>query len=59
MRWIVERSQDNFDDVGADRFYLDHGDLVFESGPEFGPDNRIEIVYARGQWIVVVPSGDE
>jgi hypothetical protein len=54
MRWLVERKQDVFDDVGAETM------KVLSSGAlEFTTQSRLEVLYAAGQWITVVPDVED
>ena len=50
-RWLVERTQDRFEDVGAVSIALHpSGALVF-----YDKEHEVEIAYAPGQWITVCP----
>lgn len=50
-RWLVERTRDNFEDVGADSLLIEHGSLAF-----FDDRGELTIAYAAGQWLTVVPN---
>ncbi|WP_159083916.1 hypothetical protein [Nocardioides terrigena] len=57
MRWLVERSRDNFEDVGAESLtVLDCGALKFWNGSLFAPKDVIYI--APGQWITVCEAAE-
>jgi hypothetical protein len=48
-RWLVERTKDNFEDVGAAGFeVLDCGALEFVDD-----DGRLTLLIAPGQWLTV------
>ena len=48
-RWLVERTRDNFDDVGAAGLeVLPCGALEFVD-----EDGRLTLLYAPGQWLTV------
>ena len=51
-RWLVERTKDNFDDVGAENMVvLPCGALKFYNGLARDPQDIL--VYASGQWLTV------
>ena len=51
-RWLVERTKDSFDDVGAETMtVLECGALKFYNGSVFAP--RDVLVIAPGQWLTV------
>ena len=57
-RWLVERADNDFEDVGAESMTLEScGALRFWSGHLFEP--RLEILYAPGTWLTVVANDDE
>jgi hypothetical protein len=49
-RWLVERTRDSFDDVGAENVRIESGCLVFRDGLS---DSEPILIYAAGQWLTV------
>lgn len=54
MRWLVERKGGEFEDVGADLCGVAYGCLMFTSA-----DGVPVYMVAAGEWVTVVPEGDE
>ena len=54
MRYLVERTRDSFDDVGAAFLELHaSGALIFRDD-----DGELTLIYAPGQWITACPESD-
>ena len=64
-RWLVERENNTFEDVGADTVSFEGSSVIFYSYDEasdsddpWGPKLKLEIAYAAGQWLSVVPAAE-
>jgi hypothetical protein len=57
MRWLVERANGSFEDIGADDIQVVDGCLVFREEAN-QPWALPSIVIAAGQWISVCEAAD-
>jgi hypothetical protein len=56
VRWLVERTRDQFEDVGAESLEIADGCLVFRAGDD--PLERPNYIVAAGHWISVCEAAE-